>query len=138
MGVLSFEEGKYDRALEEFNTAIRAFPVNHAPLFPFALTLLKTGHRTEAIHELQRLTVWTPILNGAFDLDGLAMSESRMVNPVLARYWLGVAHDESGDKVQAVKELETFLGIWKGADFKSAEILDAQARLRKLKGTPAG
>lgn len=51
---------------------------------------------------------------------------------VKAHYWLGVAYEELGEKQKAYREYETFLEIWKNADFESIELKDARARLTRL------
>ena len=54
---------------------------------------------------------------------------------VKAHYWLGVAYEREGKSRDAIKEYETFLDIWKDADFKSPQMADARVRLGKLKAT---
>jgi hypothetical protein len=54
------------------------------------------------------------------------------VPAVKAHYWLGVAYEKLGEKEKAATEYRTFLEIWKDADFKSAELVDAQVRLVSL------
>jgi TolB-like protein/Flp pilus assembly protein TadD len=132
--LFSFEEGKYDKALEGFNKAMQGFSKNHAPLYFYALCLLKAGHQLKAMNELQRMTVWTPIDHSQTDLDNLPFFPYWRIASVKAHYWLGVVYEQQGKKDQAIKEYEKFLEIWKDADFKSVELQDAKVRLEKLRG----
>ncbi|MBL7958820.1 protein kinase [bacterium] len=136
-GVLAFEKGDYDAALKHFqNATARAFP-NHAPQYHMALSLLKSGRTGDAIKEFHLLTRRSPMGNMFFDLDYLPFWNYGSVFSVKAHYWLGVAYEKQGEKQKAVAKYETFLRIWKDADFKSNEIDDAKLRLAKLKGVTA-
>jgi tetratricopeptide (TPR) repeat protein len=89
----------------------------------------------EAVAEFDLLSRSAPIEFELYDNPQLAMAEYRIpIGAVKAHYWLGVAYEQQGQKDKAVKSYETFLDIWKNADFKSPEIADAKARLSKLKG----
>ncbi len=137
VGICMFEEAQYQRALDQFNTALKPLSPNHAPLYHYAVCLLKSGRTEEAVHELQRLTQWIPVSNSAFDLDQLALSIYGLIAPTKAHYWLGVGYEELGRKQEAVREYEKFFEIWNKVDFKSKDVDDAQARLTKLKGMAA-
>ena len=78
--------------------------------------------------------MWVAVDVEQYTLSFLPLLENLPTASVKAHYWLGVAHEQQGQKTQAIKEYEQFLGIWKDADFKSAEISDAKTRLAKLKG----
>ncbi|HEU4437352.1 MAG TPA: tetratricopeptide repeat protein, partial [candidate division Zixibacteria bacterium] len=132
-GVLAFEEGKYELALEQFQKALKPlFPMG-APQYYYALCLLKTGRLREAIAELERMTWWTFISTDNLNFNFLPIQRHWSVTSVKAHYWLGVAYEQQGDKEKAKKEYETFLDIWKDADFNSPELADAKGRLAKLK-----
>ncbi len=132
--LLAYEEQRYDDALEKFKKAFhRAFP-NHYGQFFYGVTLLKTGHTTEAIDELQRSscqypTGWSP--QGL--LGFLPTFEYWIFASVKAHYWLGVAYEQKGEKAKAIAEFEKFWNIWKDVDTKIPELVDAKARLAKLK-----
>lgn len=134
LAIISFEDGKYEAALQQFSEAMKGVVPNHAPLYFHAVSMLKAGHAQDAIAELQRLTLWSAIDYTPFDVDYLPMSEYGMIASMKAHYWLGVAFEQQGQKEQAIKEYEKFSEIWKGADFKSNELSDAKLRLAKLKG----
>jgi len=132
-GLLAFEEGRFEFALEQFQKAFQPLYSNRAPQFYYGVTLLKTGHLAEAIKELQRVTWWSPISLGAISLPGSVSSQSWPFASVKAHYWLGVAHEQQGEKDKAIQEYEKFLTIWKNADPGIAEVEDAKERLAKLK-----
>jgi serine/threonine protein kinase/tetratricopeptide (TPR) repeat protein len=135
MALLAFEEGDYDRALGFFESESKSGYPNHAPNYFHAVCRLKTGHVKEAVAEFDLLSRSAPIEFELYDNPQLAMAEYRIpIGAVKAHYWLGVAYEQQGQKDKAVKSYETFLDIWKNADFKSPEIADAKARLSKLKG----
>ncbi|MBI3363850.1 MAG: tetratricopeptide repeat protein [Ignavibacteriae bacterium] len=136
-GIISFENGKYDAALEQMNTAFRAVPPHHAPFYHHAVCLLKSGNLSEALNELNRLTRWSPIRYTPYDLDGLPLASYWLIGLAKAHYWLGVAHEQQGEKEKAVTEYQKFLELWKDADFDSPEIKDAKQRLSKLQGITA-
>jgi len=131
-GLLAFEEGKYDVALEQFQKALRPLNPNRAPQYHYAVSLLKTGNLDEAINELKRVTWWSPISTPSISLVFLPASGYWPIAAVKAHYWLGVAYEQKGERDRAKKEYEKFLEIWKDADFKSPEIADAKGRLLRL------
>jgi len=53
--------------------------------------------------------------------------------PVLARYYMGQAFEQSGQIDKAVGQYEIFLDIWKDADDEIHEIEDARACLARIK-----
>ncbi len=122
MGNLAYEEGKYPLAVEHYEKAIKSLQPNNRPssLF-YSVSLLKTGRLEEAVRELEGATRWT-------------YNSWSSIDAVKARYWLGVAYEQKGDKASAQKEYEKFLEIWKDADFNSPELADAKVRLERLKG----
>lgn len=130
--LIAYEEGKFDVALEKFKNALQSQLPNRAPQFYYAVCLLKTGHTAEAIDELKRVTWWSPISLSLISLTFLPAADYWPIAAVKAHYWLGVAYEQQGEKVKAKKEYETFLEIWKEADFNSPELADAKARLAKL------
>ena len=121
MGNLACEEGKYALAIGHYEKAIKLLQPNARPSnFFYGISLLKTGRLEEAIKELERVTRWSYL--GWSPLYG-----------VKARYWLGVAYEQKGDRDKAIKEYEKFLEIWKNADPGIAEVEDAKQRLARLK-----
>ncbi|MCI0405813.1 MAG: protein kinase [candidate division Zixibacteria bacterium] len=133
-GLLAYEGGKYDVALEEFQKALRPLYPNRAPQYHYAVSLLKTGHLPEAIAEFERMTWWSPISTPTISLFFLPASGYWPIAAVKAHYWLGVAYEQQGNKAKAKEEYEKFLEIWKDADFNSSEMADAKQRLERLKG----
>jgi len=129
-----FEKGNYSACLEHYQKASQWLAPKHAPLFPIAVSLLKTGRIAEAIDEFQRIAVWAPIDFGQFSLFFLPVLEDWPTAAVKAHYWLGVAYEQQGKKTLAIREYQEFLDIWKDADFKSPELQDAKMRVAKLKG----
>ncbi len=134
-GLLAFEEGRFEFALEQFQKAFQTLYSNRAPQFYYGVTLLKTGHLAEAIQELQRVTWWSPISLPSISLPGSVSSQSWPFASVKAHYWLGVAYEQQEEKDKAIKEYEKFLEIWKDADpeLQAKEMKDAKERLAKLK-----
>ncbi len=135
LGLLAYEEGKYELAVQLFKKALEPLLPNRAPQFHYAVSLLKTGHITEAISELQRVTWWSFISLGTINLDFLPTDGYWPIASVKAHYWLGVAYEQQGEKDKAIQEYEKFLTIWKDADpeLQAKEMKDAKARLAKLK-----
>jgi len=131
--LLAFEEGKYELAVEQFQKVRQAVVPNHAPQYHFAMALLKAGHTSEAISELQRLTWWSPISTPLISLPNLIGSNYWPIASVKAHYWLGVAYQQAGQKEKAIQEYEKFLEIWKNADPGIAEIETAKKNLAELK-----
>ena len=106
------------------------------PQYFYAVTLLKTGNISGAINEFQRMSRQVPIgFHNAFRLDFLPTFFYWPVAVVKSHYWLGLAYEQKGSKAEAIKEYQTFLNIWKDADFDSPELKDAKSRLSKLTGT---
>ncbi len=130
--LIAYEEGKFEVALEKFKNALQPQLPNRAPQFYYAVCLLKTGHSSEAIDELKRVTWWSPISLSLISLTFLPAADYWPIAAVKAHYWLGMAYEQKGDKNKAKEEYEKFLEIWKEADFNSPELADAKARLVKL------
>lgn len=132
--LLSYEEQKYDQALEQFRTIYRSLAPNRMPQYFYAVTLLKTGNTTEAIDEFHRMTWWTPITPPADPrLDFLPTFGYWRIGLVKSHYWLGIAYEQLGQKGNAIKEYEKFLDIWKDADTNLPELTEAKKRLAALK-----
>ena len=49
-------------------------------------------------------------------------------------YLLGKIYEKKGDQKLAIENYEKFLDLWKDADKDLPELMDAKARLAKLKG----
>ncbi len=127
-GFLEYERGNYAAAVEKFEKTVNILWPNRAPLYEYAVSLLKTGQLEEAVRELERLCWWV------IDTDNLNLaSRPWALTSVKAHYWLGMAYEQQGNKAKAREEYEKFLEIWKEADFNSPELADAKARLAKLK-----
>ncbi len=135
-GLFALEQGEINTAIDRFNRAFGTLVPNHAPQYEYAVMLLKSGRIDDAEREFNRMTWWSPIgsINSSIEPGYSLMTLYWPIAAVKARYWLGVAYERQGKNDQAVKEFETFLDIWKDADFKSPEMQDAKARLSKLKG----
>ena len=135
--LVALEEGNDGPSVEKFRKVFQALPPNHEPNIFFGIALLKTGQIEEAVAEFQRLQYW-PQSSDLYLLQGIPGADLDWPVPqVKAHYWLGVAYARQGNRDQAIKEYETFLNIWKDADFKSNELADARTRLAKLKGIAA-
>jgi tetratricopeptide (TPR) repeat protein len=126
------DEGKFDRAVEQFKRGFHLLPPNHAPQIAYGIALLKVGQQDEAIEELERVCRWVPISDIMIGMQFLPEKFEWPMAAVKAHYWLGVAYEQQGRKVDAAKEYRTFLDTWKNADFPSPEIKDAKARLARL------
>jgi eukaryotic-like serine/threonine-protein kinase len=130
--LFAMERGEDSIALEQFTKSLKGFLPNHAPQYHYAVALLKSGRTTEAIAEFQRMTWWsltddiisTPLFSPMYTYWPIAA--------VKAHYWLGVAYEQQGKRTEAIREYETFLDIWKDADFKSREMQVANKRLAIL------
>ncbi len=132
--LMEYEQGKFDLAVAQFAKAFQHLPPNRSPQLLYGVSLLKTGHVREAISEFQRLSNWVPISYPWITLQFLPTSTMLPTASVKVHYWLGVAYEQMGEKARAVAEYERFLDTWKDADFKSPELLDAKARVAKLRG----
>jgi len=113
---------------------MKTFPPNPPPEYHYAVALLKSGHVAEAIAEYRRMTWWSQIDDLGLSSDFSPMNTYWPIAAVKAHYWLGVAYEQQGNRDKAIKEYETFLDIWKNADFKSPEMQEAKVRVAKLKG----
>jgi serine/threonine protein kinase/Flp pilus assembly protein TadD len=135
-GLVAFEEEKYDEAARSFRYVRQhVFPLSDPDLFT-AVTFLRTGDRDEAMRQLRRLT--TTYIIGNIELSLLFVIPVPAywpISAIKAHYWLGVAQEEEGNRVEAIKEYEKFLNIWKEVDFRSAEWEDARARVARLRTT---
>ncbi|MDH3252427.1 MAG: FlgO family outer membrane protein [Ignavibacteria bacterium] len=133
--LVAYEDGNYDEAVRSFRKALQSQPYNHAPQYFYSLSLLKSGHASEAVEELRRATWWVSSGISVQDLDFLVVSSSYIpISTAKAHYWLGVAYEQLNQKEQAIKEYDEFLEIWKDADFQSKELDDAKVRRAKLTG----
>lgn len=129
------EAGNYSAANTESQGIFSGVASNQAPEYFHALCLLKVGKSDEAIKELGRLTRYSPTFFWKFDREYLPTTSYWPIDAIKAHYWLGIAYEQQGKRELAIKEYSQFLQIWKNADFKSAELADAKARLGKLRGT---
>jgi len=130
--LLSFEDNKYNRALQIFRKINSELPAIAEPKFFYAITLLKTGHISDAIQEFRRTSDW-PGTNDNFLLSLIPGALLDWPVPaVKSHYWLGIAYATQGNKDKSVAEFKKFLEIWKDADFNSPEIVDAKLQLNKL------
>ena len=134
LGLLEFEEGKYDVAIKQFHAGLEFTYPNRAGQFLYGVALFKSGQVTEAIRELEKASRYLPVfIIPKFLPPFLPTSGYWLIGLVKSHYWLGVAHEQQGSKNKAIAEYEKFLNIWKDADFESPELKDAQARLARLK-----
>jgi tetratricopeptide (TPR) repeat protein len=130
--LLSFEDNKYDQALQIFRKINNELPEVAEPKYFYAITLLKTGNISEAIQEFQRLSMW-PNTSDNYFLGSVPGAQFDWPVPaVKSLYWLGIAYANQGNKEKSTAEFKKFLEIWKSADFNSAEINDAKMQLKKL------
>ncbi|HSD64380.1 MAG TPA: protein kinase [Ignavibacteriaceae bacterium] len=130
--LFSYEEGKYDLAIQKYRKVIQELPPNYEPNIFYAVTLLKTGQLSEAITELKRICEW-PQNGDNFIIPFIPGAEYDWPIPaVKAHYWLGIAYEKQGNKQNALSEYKKFLEIWKDADFTSPELNDAKERIAKL------
>jgi len=134
-GLLDFEQGRYGAAIADYEEGFKTFNgLSTQPQFMYAVSLLKMGRLEEAVKELQRVSEWYPTGYTDPAAPFLPGDIYASIATVRAHYWLGVAYEQSGKRMEAVAEYKKFLAIWKDADFKSSELEDAKARLAKLKG----
>ena len=130
--LLSYEDNKYDQALQTFRKIKSELPVVAEPEYFYAITLLKTGQTSEAIQEFQRMSYW-PNTNDNFFLGSIPGAQPDWPVPaVKSHYWLGIAYAYQGNKDKSIAEFKKFLDIWKDADFSSPEVNDAKLQLKKL------
>ena len=81
----------------------------------------RNGDIDKAIAEYERLITFDP------------NSKERFLIHPKYHYRLAKLYEEKGAAQKAIKEYEKFLDIWKDADDDSPELIDAKARLEKLK-----
>jgi tetratricopeptide (TPR) repeat protein len=96
------------------------------PNIPFlkdvlARAYLKKGELEKAIVEYERITQFDP------------NSKDRLLIHPKYHYRLAKLYEEKGLKDKAIKQYERFLEIWNAADESLPELVDARARLDKLK-----
>jgi len=131
--LLALEEGKNQEALQHFEKALQPWPPKRGPYFPHGIALFKVGRLDEAIGEFERSSWWGAGLQWYINMSFVQRPGGWAVTSVKARYWLGRAYEQKGDKEKAIKEYGKFLEIWKDADFNSPEMADAKQRLARLK-----
>ena len=136
-GILSLEEGDFEAASGHFKKALATQYPNRAPQFAHAVSLLQTGRLSQGIHEMERVTWWTPISTPVLSLNYLPQGVLWPVNSTLAHYWLGTAYEKMGNSERAREEYREFLRIWKAADVDTPELKDARSRFAKLEGLAA-
>ena len=132
-GLLAFDQGKYDDALNRFMNVFPHYLPNHTPQYFYAVTLLKTGRVDEAIREFQQLTWKFPISFSPIALEYLTTAQYWPIAAVKAHYWLGVAYEQKGDNAMAIKEYQEFLDTWKDADKELPVMVDARTRLERIR-----
>jgi len=137
LGILSLEGGDFEAASGHFKKALATQYPNRAPQFAYAVSLLQTGRLSQGIHEMERVTWWTPISTPVLSLNYLPQGVLWPVNSTLAHYWLGTAYEKMGNPERAREEYREFLRIWKAADVDTPELKDARSRLAKLEGLAA-
>jgi len=136
-GLLAFEEGNFAAACDYFKAALAKQLPNRSPQFPYAVSLLQSGRPTQGIHEMERVSWWTPISTPVISLNYLPLAEFWPVTSARAHYWLGMGFEQTGNPERARAEYRKFLQIWKSGDIDTPELKDARARLGKLEGLAA-
>lgn len=112
-GQVALAQGRRAEALDHFKAAVGHLPITwNVDAFEDCLAnaYLELGQVDEAIGEYERALRVNP-------------------NLALARYHLGRAFDQKGDKVRAEAEYERFLVVWRDADPDIPELVDAKHRL---------
>lgn len=132
----SLAQGNADGAIAEARRAFAARPssldvptvaaYNIISVYPplrdvVARAYVKKGRLAEAISEYERLTTFDP-----------TREDRRLISPQF-HYSLARLYEESGADEKAISQYERFLRIWAGADPGLPELIDAKARLERLR-----
>jgi tetratricopeptide (TPR) repeat protein len=129
-GCIAFARGDYQTAVHQLESAVAAsrgleWGAEASRLFGMRYMLgrayLTSGMLDRAVAEFEKAIT--------------RLDWAQAVNPlesVKCHYYLGQAYEQSGWKVKAIEQYQTFLDIWKDADRELPEIVDARARLAKL------
>ncbi len=117
--------GEYEEAIKEFQAfTMRWFPWDFLEsLYDLAQCYVQAGQLDLAIKALQRL-------QGIYSDFYFS---NRAVEYPKSFYLLGKIYESEGEKNLAIENYEKFLEIWRDADEDLLELIDAKARLPKLK-----
>jgi len=112
------DKGEYEAAIKGFQKASRRYDL--------ALCYLETGQYEKAIEAVRKMQ-GTYAVHFARDL-----GERPEVYPK-SFYLLGKIYEKMGDKKNAIESYKKLLNLWKDADEDLPELIDAKARLAKLR-----
>ncbi len=120
-------KGEYDQAIRAFQTVVQQGSgfIKVLSLYQFGEIYYETGQNEKAIEVLQRMQ--------RLFVD----SPMRAVFYPRSYYLLGKIYEKEGELNLAIKNYEKFLTLWKDADKDLPELIDAKARVAKLKGIAA-
>ncbi|HEY6334043.1 MAG TPA: tetratricopeptide repeat protein [Blastocatellia bacterium] len=147
LGVVYLKLNRRDDAAEQFQSAIRISPKSYNPRLNLAIILLGKRQYSEAADQLnQCVSIDSSQPSGHLYLGNALLGQSdytgakRELSTALdiggakfsvAHYYLSYVYLKTGDKEQAVHELETFLGSQTNEE---RMVTEAQNLLQRLKG----
>ncbi len=124
-GYVSMSSGNYGAAITNFK-ALEPF-IFHPDLYALAQCYLATEQLDNAIEALQRLQHSYYIFNPP----SAPVNRARVLGKSF--YLLGKVYEKKGDKKRASESYQELLTLWKDADKDIPELIDAKARVAKLK-----
>jgi tetratricopeptide (TPR) repeat protein len=119
----------YNAAIREFQEKARPGAIFHQAQrgYDLARCYLETGQSERAIAAIRSIQKTHPV-HFARDLGDRAAIYPKTF------YLLGKIYEKKGDKILVIENYEKFLTLWKDADKDLPELIEAKARLAKLRG----
>ena len=118
-------KGEYNEAIKDFQTVTQqgTLPMKVLRGYDLARCYFETGQNEKAIEAIRRVQ--------------RTYGRLRFVVYPKGFYLLGKIYERKGDTKLAIENYEKFLHLWKDADKDLPDLIEAKARLAKLKGVAA-
>ena len=124
LGCVRLAQGKTGEAIELLRQSA-ARNDNFYAQYMYGRALLEAGQASEAVEAFSKALH-----------NYVGMRASFMIWSVKTRYYLGLAHEQSGQYQEAAERYEEFLAIWAESEPRPPELDDADARLNRIRNRP--